>query len=190
MIHNERGFTLAEILVATVIIGIGLMSLLAALPLAAYGIQQGNQLSTAVFLAQQQLEAVRNTTWTGALFPSPLPVGWTAPVDCVGTSNGNNPPSTTTCNVAPCVNGTACTTFNDEAAGSIAGFPGYSRTVRITDCSVGAGCGTAPNIIVSSASAGARLATVAVTFNPITGVGGSTAGQTYTVSLDLVIAQR
>ena len=188
MINNERGFTLAEILVATVIIGVGLVGLLSVLPLAAYGIQQGNQLSTAVFLAQQRLESVRNTTWTGALFPSPLPLGWTAPVDCLGTSAGNNAPSTSTCNVTPCVNGTACTAFPDEAGGTIAGFPGYSRTVRITDCSVGGGCSTTP--LVSSASAGARLVTVAVTFNPMSGVGGSSAGQTYTVSLDLLVAQR
>ena len=190
MINNERGFTLAEILVATVIIGVGLVGLLSVLPLAAYGIQQGNQLSTAVFLAQQQLENVRNTTWTGALYPSPLPVGWTAPVDCLGTSAGNNAPSTSTCNVTPCVNGTACTAFPDEAEGTIAGFAGYSRTVRITDCSVGGGCSTTP--LVSSASAGARLVTVAVTFNPMTGVGGAAngVGQTYTVSLDLIVAQR
>jgi prepilin-type N-terminal cleavage/methylation domain-containing protein len=186
MIGNENGFTLAEILVASVIIAVGIVALGMVMPLSGFGIQQGNQMSTATFLAEQRLEQVRNATWTGALYPSPLPAGWTAPVDCLGTSAGNSAPSTTTCTVAPCVNGTACTTFADEASNAIAGFAGYSRTVRVTDCGVGAGCGAAPNAIVS---ANARMAVVTVTYTPSTGVGAGT-GQTYSVSLDLVVAQR
>jgi prepilin-type N-terminal cleavage/methylation domain-containing protein len=187
MITNERGFTLAEVLIAVAIISIGLVGLASVIPLAAFGIQQGNQFTTATFLAEQRLEQARNSPWNGALFPSPLPVGWTAPVDCLGTSTGNAAPSTTTCNVSPCVNGVSCTALPDESSGAIAGFPGYSRTVRITDCSVAPGCGTAPNIVLS---ADARLVTVAVTFLPITAVGDAPAGQTYTVSVDLLVARR
>lgn len=187
MMRDERGFTLAEILVAAVIIAVGIVGLAVVMPLAGYGVQQGNQVSTATFLAQQRLELVRNATWTGALYPSPLPAGWTPPVDCVGTSSGNAAPTTTTCNVSPCTNGTSCATFADESSNAIAGFAGYSRTVRITDCGVAPGCGASPNAVVS---ANARLAVVTVTFTPSTGVGAASTGQTYSVSLDLMVSQR
>jgi prepilin-type N-terminal cleavage/methylation domain-containing protein len=187
MMRDERGFTLAEILVAAVIIAVGIVGLATVMPLAGYGIQQGNQLSTATFLAQQRLELVRNATWTGALYPSPLPAGWTAPVDCVGTSSGSAAPTTTTCNVSPCTNGATCTTFADESSSAIPGFAGYSRTVRVTDCGVGAGCGASPNAVVSFL---ARMAVVTVTFTPSTGVGAAASGQVYTVSLDLIVSQK
>jgi type IV pilus assembly protein PilV len=187
MMRDESGFTLAEILVAAVIIAVGIVGLAVVMPLAGYGVQQGNQLSTATFLAQQRLEQVRNAAWTGALYPSPLPAGWTAPVDCVGTSSGSAAPTSTTCNVAPCAIGASCATFADESSTAITGYAGYSRTVRITDCGVGAGCGAAPNAVVSS---NARLAVVTVTYRPSTGVGAASAGQTFTVSLDLMVSQR
>ena len=47
--------------------------------------------------------------------------------------------------------------------------------------------GASPNAVVS---ANARLAVVTVTFKPSTGVGAASAGQTYTVSLDLMVSQR
>ncbi len=64
LVTNQRGMTLAEILIAVVIIGVGLVALSSAIPLAAYGIQEGNQLSTATFLANQRLEQMRNAQWT------------------------------------------------------------------------------------------------------------------------------
>jgi hypothetical protein len=52
---------------------------------------------------------------------------------------------------------------------------------------VAPGCGTAP-FAVQDASA--RLVTVAVTFNPMTGVGAASATRTFTTSVDLIIAER
>jgi len=181
MVGNERGFTLAEILVGAVIVAVGIAGLFVVMPLAGYGIQQGNQMSTATFLAQQRLEQVRNATWTG--YPTAV-AGVT--FDCLGTSSSNNAPTSTTCNVSPCTNGTSCTTFADESSTSISGFSGYSRTVRVTDCSVGAGCGTTTPIV----SANARLVTVTVTYTPSTGAGAASSGQTQSVVLDLLVAQR
>jgi hypothetical protein len=52
---------------------------------------------------------------------------------------------------------------------------------------VAPGCGTAPNIVLSAL---AKQAVVAVTYTPSTGVGAASTGQTFTVSLDLLLAQR
>ncbi len=60
---DQAGMSLAEILIACVIIAIGLVGLLSAVPTASYGIQEGRQLSTAAFLANQRLEQVRTDEW-------------------------------------------------------------------------------------------------------------------------------
>jgi Tfp pilus assembly protein PilV len=70
---NERGLTLAEVLVATVIIAAGFLAILTAFPQAMSGVQTGNDESTATFLAQQKLEslraaAVNDPTLTSATF--------------------------------------------------------------------------------------------------------------------------
>src|SRR5882672_288207 len=64
VVADQRGMSLAEILVACAIIAVGLVGLLSAVPTASYGIQEGRQLSTATFLANQRLEQVRNAQWT------------------------------------------------------------------------------------------------------------------------------
>jgi prepilin-type N-terminal cleavage/methylation domain-containing protein len=56
---DDRGLTLAEVLVATVIIAAGFLAVLTAFPHAMSGIQTGNEESTATFLAQQKLESLR-----------------------------------------------------------------------------------------------------------------------------------
>jgi prepilin-type N-terminal cleavage/methylation domain-containing protein len=60
---DQRGMTLAEVIIAVAIIGVGLVALSSAIPLGAYGVQEGNQLSTATFLANQRMEQVRNALW-------------------------------------------------------------------------------------------------------------------------------
>src|SRR5262245_44377170 len=51
------------------IIGVGLLALSSAIPLVAYGMREGNQLSTVTFLANQRLEQVRNAP--GRVGPRP-----------------------------------------------------------------------------------------------------------------------
>jgi Tfp pilus assembly protein PilV len=70
---DERGLTLAEVLVATVIIAAGFLAVLTAFPQAMSGVQTGNEESTATFLAQQKLESLRSaalndSTLTSATF--------------------------------------------------------------------------------------------------------------------------
>jgi prepilin-type N-terminal cleavage/methylation domain-containing protein len=161
-VGNQRGMTLMEILAAVAIIAVGLVALSSAIPLAAYGIQEGNQLSTATFLANQRMEQVRNAVWQAG----------PPAVDKLGAS-----PSTTT---APS-NG-AVTTFPDESP-IAAPYSGYTRTVRITDCGAGAGCGG----IVDSTL---RQVTVRVSYSPMTGIGVAEAGRTKSATITMYITQR
>jgi len=160
-LRNEDGMTLAEVLAAAAVVGIGLVALASAIPLAAYGIQEGNQLSTATFLANQRMEQVRSASWTT------LPAA-----DNLGSS-----PSTLT---APQSGG--ATTFPDESP-LAAPYGGYTRTVRVTDCGVGGGCSGITN-------AGLRQVTVSVRYTPLTGVGQAASGTTKSAVVTMYIAQR
>ncbi len=166
MLVNDRGLTLAEILVALAIVGIGLVGLLAVVPVATYGVQEGNQLSTATFLAEQGLEQVRNAVWTQVGDRDCLGVGPTAA------------PTSTRCDRSPCALDALCTTFPDEP--TVTGYPAYSRSVRVIDCGTTA-CG-------GVVDANLRLAIVNVSYRPMTATG--VAATPKTVRLSLLIAKR
>jgi prepilin-type N-terminal cleavage/methylation domain-containing protein len=151
---GQAGFTLPEILIAAVIVGIALLALSQAIPIGAYGIQEGNQLSQATFLANQRLEQVRNAQWSV-----------TPAVDNLGVSASSSS--------APVSGGT--TTFPDENPVA-APYGAYSRRVRIIDCNAGAGCG-------GIVKPGMREATVTVAYTPLTGVGVSTTTKAAEVTL-------
>lgn len=159
--RDDAGITLAEVLIALSIILIGLISLLAVVPLSIGHIGQANFRTAAVFLAQARLEQVKNAEWT--CFPNY--------VDSRGLSNPDTSAprvSTATCAAPLPLNvtgNTATVTFPDEGYNAIAGYPLYRRQVRIVDCGVGAGCGGA---VLDS---GIRQVTVSVFFWPQTGVG-------------------
>jgi prepilin-type N-terminal cleavage/methylation domain-containing protein len=168
---NDRGLTLAEILVALAVVGIGLVGLLAVVPVATYGVQEGNQLSTATFLAEQGLEQVRNAVW--------IRVGGVER-DCLGIGPTSAPTSPSCQRSAPtaCSVGTPCTTFPDEP--SVSGYPGYSRTTRIIDCGTTA-CGGVMN-------SNLRLVIINVSYRPMTATGVAVTPKT--VRLSLLIAKR
>jgi prepilin-type N-terminal cleavage/methylation domain-containing protein len=160
LIAEQRGITLVEIMIAVAIIGVGLAALSSAIPLAAYGIQEGNQLSTATFLASQRLEQVRNARWeVGPPEVDNLGVGSTA---------------------AP-VSGLV-TTFPDENP-MAAPYAGYTRTVRITDCAAGAGCSTV-------VTADLRQVTVTVGYRPMTGLGMAPQGTVKPTVLTMYLTRR
>ncbi len=168
-LRNQHGMTLAEILVALAIIGIGLVALAAAIPLAGYGIQEGSQLSTATFLANQRLEQVRNVTWICRTPPCP-------PTPAVDDNLGVSASTT-----VPPQSG-ATITFPDEGP-MAAPYAGYTRTVRVLDCSVGAGCSGIVNPTM-------RQVTVTVTYTPITGVGQAASGTTKSAIVTMFISER
>ena len=118
LLRNPRGITLAEVLIASAILAVGLAALMSIVPVASYGVQDGNQTTTATFLAQQRLEQVRNATWD-------------ATTDCVGLSpNAASAPAPSPAGTC----GATAVTYSDEAA--VTGFAQYGRSVRITDCGV------------------------------------------------------
>ena len=160
ILQDQSGFTVAELLAASVVIGIALLALLQTIPLSAYGIQEGSQQSTAVFLANERMEQVKNAQWTA------VPVA-----DTLGVSGSAT--------VAP-VNAAAVTTFPDESP-MAAPYAGYTRRVRITDCNVAPGCGglQKPDM---------RQATVTVSYAPMTGVGGPAQGASKSVVVTMIIA--
>lgn len=156
--------SLAEILIACVIVAIGLAGLLAAVPTASYGLQEGRQLSTASFLANQRLEEVRNAQW------SQCPAA-----DTLGVSASSS--------VAPAAGGV--TTFPDELP-MAAPYGDYSRTIRISGVQPGDPCigGVGgPNI-------GLRQVVVSVSYRPMTGGGVSAGGSTKSAIVTMLFAQR
>lgn len=156
-VRDQRGFTVAEVLIAAVVVTIALVALANVVPLASYGVREGNQLSTANFLADQRLEQVKGLPWVS-----------TPANDCLGVSTGNAAPAVpggASCKLGGTTvsGGNALPWEADEAAGSIAGFPGYSRAVRVTDCAVAACAGIA--------DARMRRVTVTVTYTPLAAAG-------------------
>jgi prepilin-type N-terminal cleavage/methylation domain-containing protein len=162
LLSDRRGVTIIEIMIAIAIMSVGLAALSSAIPIAAYGIQEGSQLSTATFLANQRLEQVRNATWSTE-----------SVVDKLGISAAST--------AAPVGDGGA-TTFPDESP-MAAPYASYTRTVRITDCSVAPGC----SAIVD---ASLRQVTVTVSYRPMTGVGVATAATSKSAVVTMYVAKR
>ena len=102
---------------------------------------------------------------------------WTATPanDCLGISASSSAaPSSTTCN------GATVTTFADETTVA-APYGDYSRTVRVTDCGVGAGCGGIVNSDL-------RQVAITVTYTPMTGAGGT--GTSKSAIVTMLVAKR
>ena len=113
-ILNERGLTLAEILVAVAIIGLGLVGLAVVIPVSSYGLQEGNQLSTATFLAEQMIERARSAQWT----QNPA-------VDCLGIGTAAAPVPT---EIVDSTNTVVSATCNGVLAENVKrGIPRYGR---------------------------------------------------------------
>jgi len=164
-VMNQQGMTVVEIMVAVMILGVGLAALSSAIPIAAYGIQEGNQLSTATFLANQQMEQVRNAQWTAC--PAVDKLGVSASATTVPQGDGG------------------VTTFFDENP-LPAPYSGYGRQVRITSS---AGPATCPGGVLTGTT-GLRQVTVTVSYRPMTGIGVAAAGTTKSAVITMYISQR
>lgn len=110
---ESDGFTIAEVLIAMMLLMIGFVGVVGGLgahsgavgdasPRGLAGITRGNYVATATMLAQQRMEQLKQLTYQ---------IGPPA-VDQFGT-------------------GSIPTGFADEATGTIAGYPNFSRQVRM-----------------------------------------------------------
>ncbi|MGH7356815.1 MAG: type IV pilus modification PilV family protein [Candidatus Rokuibacteriota bacterium] len=204
ILRDARGFTLPEVLLTVFIIGIGIAAIMSVIPVGAYGVQEGKQLSTATFLADQRLEQIRKLPWVkepAGFPPDALPAN-----DCLGLSQNAPPRVPGPAPAPPCffettglvraavgqavpdpnVPGRLLLADEDPtgtSATGIPGFGGYLRRVRVTDCAAGGCAGVPP-----PNAAGMRLVTVTVTYTPLTAGGVSPAQKS--VTLNMVIAQR
>jgi Tfp pilus assembly protein PilE len=154
--RDDTGMTVAEVIIALGIITVGLLALIAAMPISTSQIGEANLKTTATFLVQQRLEQLKNAKWT------------TAPAsDTLGGAGSN---------------GTAAVAeWPDEDYHTIA-FPGaancgatdrsggcrFRRQVRITDCSVVSCSGIAT---ATTSVNTVRQVTVTVFFFPLAGTG-------------------
>ena len=177
LVSNQRGMTLAEVLVALPIITIGLLALLSAIPLSTYAIQDGSQTSTATFLANQRLEQVRNAQWTALcqVVAGLTVVGPGTVTDKLGLSASPT--------AAPQDPGGGVT-FADEVAGP---YAGYSRKVRITDSVASAPTCDAAGVMTGT---GIRRVTVTVTYTPLSATGTNAVTGSRSVVVSMQIAQR
>ena len=57
--HTDSGFTLIEVMIAAALVLVGVVAVMAWLPLAAQGLETGRRQSTAIFLAEQRLEQIK-----------------------------------------------------------------------------------------------------------------------------------
>jgi prepilin-type N-terminal cleavage/methylation domain-containing protein len=181
VVSDERGMTLAEVLVALPIITIGLLALLSAIPLSTYATQEGRQTSTATFLANQRLEQVRNAQWSGTCQvdgATGLVIAGAAVVtDKVGVSASST--------AAP-QDPSPAVTFADESAVA-APYTGYSRQVRITDSVVAAPTCDAAGVMSGT---GIRQVTVTVSYTPLSATGTNAVSGARSVSVTMQVAQR
>lgn len=110
---DARGFTLAEILVATLVLSVGIVAVAAALQQATSGVEVGRGETAAIFLAEQRLELLKSAAledWSSALLLAGTAVEAygtivnaapyrreTVVADRVGPECSTGAPSTATC---------------------------------------------------------------------------------------------
>ena len=166
---NERGFTLAEVLVATFIIVVGLVALASGFQFATNGVATGRGETVASFLAEQRLEqlkALAMSNYYGTATPA-----WTASLTLQDASNVTEYCQTTNIGAT----GTNCQTT------AITGVASYVRVTRVSDNPGGTGCtGVAPLLC--------KRIWVNVTYRPVTTRGD--VSQTRSVDVYAVVAPR
>lgn len=170
ILRNSAGMTVAEIMIALGVITVGLLALIAAMPLSTSLIGESNLKTSATFLGQQRLERIKNARWTTV---PPVP-------DDLGGAGSNG---------AAAVGQWPDEDYNTiviTTGGTNASYPGFRRQVRITDCSIA----TCSGIATGTVSVGnLRQVTVTVFFRPLSGVGTASVNEE-SVQLVTLIARR
>src|SRR5207253_7601218 len=144
-----------------------LLGLASIVPISSYGIQEGNQISTAAFLAEQRLEQVKTAVWTA----NPA-------VDCLGVSSnaslgGNFPPTTYTGTCHPTPGGAPRTSFPDKPpSANQAASPRTALANRTVRSTRQARVRTFTWALSGAADTTIRLVTFKWTSTPLRGIGG------------------
>lgn len=145
MIRGARGFTLAEVLVATAVLTIGLVAIATGFQYATSGVATGRGETTAVFLAEQRIEQLKAQAMSN-FTAAALNAGTTTEF-CLSGNIGAGP---TNCQ------------------GAAPSGPTYVRVTTITDVAAGgagAPCPAAPFAL------SCKQVQVTVTYRPVTSAG-------------------
>lgn len=167
-LRDTAGMTVVEVIIAFGVITVGLLALIATMPLAASVIADSNLKTTATFLAQHRLEQIKNAKWTT--------------VPAVDTLGGASSAGT----AGPWADEDYHTIVISSGQGDNASYPRFRRQVRIADCSVVV-CSGIPTGTASINTL--RRVTVTVFFRPLSGTGTASANEE-TVQLVTLIARR
>ena len=170
-LRDNAGMTVVEVIIALGVITVGLLALIAAMPLSTSLIGESNLKTTGTFLAQQRFEQIKNAKWTIA--PG---------ADCLGVSPSvDAAPVTATWVNCPGAAPAGLVTYPDEGFTTMTAYPRFQRQVRIENCSA-ASCGVASNAL--------RRVTVTVSFASMTGPGTLNDATLESMRLVTLIAQR
>lgn len=164
ILPDQRGLTLVEVIIAIFLVAAGLVAVMWVIPVATGHIHQSKLKTTAVFLAQQRVEQIKNARWTAV--PAADNLGG-------GGSDGS-------AEVLP--------QWPDEGYNTIPGYGAYKRTVRIIDCA-----GTIPNpnpCGLPTPNGNVRQVTVTVFFHPMTGAGNLALTAEDGAQVTTLVAQR
>ena len=141
ILTGQRGFTLAEVLVAVVIIMVGLVAVASGFQYATSGVATGRGETIAIFLAEQRIEQVKTIAMTN--YDPPYP----------GLSLATGTTTTEFCSGSTC------------QATAITGTTSYTRVTTITDITTDAGRCTGVTPLLC------KRIRVAVTYRPVTSRG-------------------
>ena len=107
-VRHERGFTLAEVLVATFVLAIGIVAVATGFQYATSGVETGKGETTATFLAEQRFEFLKNLALTN----------WTSACIAAGTTTETSSTAVATCTPSPPpLRYRRVTTITDNAGG-------------------------------------------------------------------------
>ncbi len=138
---GQRGFTLAEVLVAVVIIMVGLVAVASGFQYATSGVATGRGETIATFLAEQRMEQIKTVAMTN--YDPPYP----------GLSLATGTTTTEFCSGSTC------------QATAITGTTSYTRVTTITDITTDAGRCTGVTPLLC------KRIRVTVTYRPVTSRG-------------------
>jgi prepilin-type N-terminal cleavage/methylation domain-containing protein len=160
---GQRGFTLAEVLVAVFVILVGLVAIATGFQYATSGVATGRGETMATFLAQQRIEQLKTVAMTN----------YDPPYPGVSLAAGTTTEYCQTSNIGATSSNCQSTAFS--------GTTTYTRVTTITDNPGGTGCtGVAPLLC--------KRIRVSVTYRPVTGAGDLS--QARTVDLYAVVTPR